>query len=76
MYHNYQSGCKKQVYSGSFERLLLHPTGSIDNTSDEVVELAKRDPAAIEKIIVGFTEGKREQRVHACKITGSITALY
>ena len=41
-----------------YERRPVAPLRSIDNTPDEFAELAERDPAAIEKIIVGFIKGK------------------
>jgi hypothetical protein len=44
---------------------LVAPFSSIDNTSDEFAELAKRDPAAIEKIIIGFIKGK-ERTARSC----------
>jgi hypothetical protein len=48
-----------------YERSPVAPLSSIDNTRDDFAELAKRDPAAIEKIIVGFIKGK-ERTARTC----------
>jgi hypothetical protein len=47
------------------ERRPVAPLSSIDNTSNEFAELAKRDPTANEKTIVGFIKGK-ERTARTC----------
>jgi hypothetical protein len=71
MYHNFQSGGKKQVYTlDPYERRLVAFLSDSGVTCDEFVDLAKMNSAAVEKMIINYVL-KEKHRLEQGRIATS-----